>query len=68
MSRTASQAVETVAPKSNPVYYHVQGVSPNDMLARNLFFLVGMPSSDYWINDCFPPEVWRKVEMALAVS
>ncbi|KAK1764025.1 hypothetical protein QBC33DRAFT_458388, partial [Phialemonium atrogriseum] len=52
----------------NPVYYHVQGVSPNDMLARNSFFLVGTPNGDYWITGCFPPEVWRKVEVAVSAT
>lgn len=48
--------------RSRPVYYHVQGVSPNNMLERNSAFIVGKPEGDYWINGCFPPEVWKLIE------
>ncbi|KAJ3549630.1 hypothetical protein NM208_g405 [Fusarium decemcellulare] len=48
--------------KGYPVYYHVQGVSPNNMLERNGAFIVGTPQGDYWINSCFPPEVWKLIE------
>ncbi|RSM05421.1 hypothetical protein CDV31_009573 [Fusarium ambrosium] len=48
--------------RGRPVYYHVQGVSPNNMLERNSAFIVGTPGGDYWINSCFPPEVWKLIE------
>jgi hypothetical protein len=48
--------------KSNPVYYHVDNVSPDNMLARNAFFLAATPDGDYWINGCFPIAVWKAME------
>lgn len=48
--------------RGHPVYYHIQGVSPDNMLERNGAFIVGTPEGDYWINGCFPPEVWESIE------
>lgn len=59
-STSACRAASTL--KGRPVYYHVQGVSPNNMLARNTVFLIGMPNGDYWLNACFSPKVWREIE------
>ncbi|KAJ5619831.1 hypothetical protein N7510_003815 [Penicillium lagena] len=54
------------ATESNPVYYHVDSVSLNNMLARNAFFVTGTPNGDYWINGCFPIAVWNAVEGILS--
>lgn len=59
---SAEGATSLAKVKSSPVYYHVQGVSPNNMLARNGAFLTSTPNGDYWINGCFPPEVWNLIE------
>jgi hypothetical protein len=53
------------AVKSNPVYYSVDNVSPNNMLARNAFFFAGTPNGDYWVNGCFPIAVWKAIEGVL---
>lgn len=53
------------AVKSNPVSYHVDNVSPNNMLARNAFFFAGTPRGDYWVNGCFPIAVWKAIEGAI---
>ncbi|KAJ6109926.1 hypothetical protein N7486_002161 [Penicillium sp. IBT 16267x] len=53
------------AAKCNPMYYHVDNVSPNNMLARNAFFFAGTPNGDYWINGCFPIAVWKAIEGGL---
>ncbi|KAM5342903.1 hypothetical protein ACJ41O_013869 [Fusarium nematophilum] len=58
----AERTESLTAVKSSPVYYHVQGVSPNNMLARNGAFLTSTPNGDYWINGCFPPKVWNLIE------
>lgn len=60
---SASRAV-----KCNPVYYHVENVSPNNMLARNAFFLTCTPNGDYWVNGCFPVAVWKVIEGGLKDS
>jgi hypothetical protein len=59
-TRAVCEAIE-----SNPVYYHVDNVSPNNMLARNAFFLTDTPNGDYWINGCFPIAVWKAIEGVL---
>jgi hypothetical protein len=56
---------ECQAVKSNPVYYCVDNVSPNKMLARNAFFFASTPNGDYWVNGCFPIAVWRTMEEVL---
>ncbi|KAJ5986654.1 hypothetical protein N7451_011019 [Penicillium sp. IBT 35674x] len=50
------------AAKCNPVYYHVDNVSPNNMLARNAFFFACTPNGDHWVNGCFPIAVWQAIE------
>lgn len=60
---SASRAV-----KCNPVYYHVDNVSPNNMLARNAFFFACTPNGDYWVNGCFPIAVWKAIEGGLSDS
>lgn len=61
--RASAERTKSVATvKSSPIYYHVQGVSPNNMLARNGAFLTSTSNGDYWINGCFPPEVWNLIE------
>lgn len=57
---SACQAV-----KSNPAYYCVDNVSPNNMLDRNAFFFAGTPNGDYWVNGCFPIAVWKAMEGVL---
>ncbi|KAJ5554677.1 hypothetical protein N7513_004636 [Penicillium frequentans] len=54
--------------KCNPVYYHVDNVSPNNMLARNAFFFACTPNGDYWVNGCFPIAVWKAIEGGLSDS
>ncbi|KAL2845273.1 hypothetical protein BJY01DRAFT_247747 [Aspergillus pseudoustus] len=53
------------AVKCHPVYYHVDNVSPNNMLARNTFFFAGTPKGDYWVNGCFPIAVWKAIQGVL---
>jgi hypothetical protein len=54
--------------KSNPIYYYVDNVSPNNMLAGNAFFFAGTPNGDYWVNGCFPIAVWKAMEGVLRES
>lgn len=56
------------ARKGKPVYYHVHGVSSNNMLERNAFFMSATPSGDYWINGSFPSAVWKAVESKLSAQ
>ncbi|KAJ4251543.1 hypothetical protein NW762_011533 [Fusarium torreyae] len=52
---------EPAAP-GHPVYYHIIGVSPNNMLSRNASIISRTPGGDYWINGNYPPEVWKLIE------
>jgi hypothetical protein len=49
-------------PPGKMVYYHVQGLSEDNVFVRNNFFLFGTPSGDYWINGSLPPAIWKKVQ------
>ncbi|KAJ5805976.1 uncharacterized protein N7503_003578 [Penicillium pulvis] len=66
-SQDVSQKIGSVsqAVKCNPVYYHVDNVSPNNMLARNAFFFACTPNGDYWVNGCFPIAVWKAIEKGI---
>ncbi|KAM0542369.1 hypothetical protein ACHAPJ_012836 [Fusarium lateritium] len=50
------------AARGHPVYYHIIGVSPNNMLSRNASIISKTPNGDYWINGNYPPEVWKLIE------
>lgn len=65
-SPKTAQRSEVRTLSGKPIYFHVQGVSPNNMLARNMAFFFGMPNGDYWVNGCFPPEVWTRINADLS--
>ncbi|KAJ4127830.1 hypothetical protein NW768_008108 [Fusarium equiseti] len=54
-----------VSSSGHPVYYHIQCISPNNMLARNYSLISRTSSGDYWIHGNYPTEVWKTMESML---
>jgi hypothetical protein len=48
--------------RGRPVYYHILGISPNNVLGRNISIISKTPNGDYWIDGSYPPEVWKTME------
>ncbi|KAF4449518.1 putative lysr family regulatory protein [Fusarium austroafricanum] len=61
-SSASNKTTSKSTAQGHPVYYHNVGVSPDNLLGRNLSTIDKSSNGDYWIRGNYPPEVWKIIE------